>query len=583
MKNFLSCGAVTQAVELDKNGLTLVLGENLDLGGNGARNGVGKSSILQAISYGLFGKPLTNIKVDNLVNNINKKNMVVCVEFEINGHTYKIERGRKPAYFKYIVDDAHVNEVDTDEAQGENKDTQKDIDKILGMSHNLFRHIVALNTYTEPFLALGGSKQREIIEELLGITLLSQKAETLRELIKTTKTSIELEELKLRTIKQSNEKISSTIKEFENKVVSWDRKHKQELNDLNNAIDSLGKLDIDQEITFHKDLEMYKELNNAVTQLKKDLITKQRHHSQLQNQLNNLIQQYSKASDKECPMCSQSIKDHSHITIMRDLESKISQLDIQVTTEHNEVLELTRQLDLVLPTYESMSEPKTFYRTLTEALNHKNTIDQLTKELDKEITNENPFRDQANSLTNTLQEIEYDTINDLTKNKEHQELLIKLLTNKDSFIRKRIIDQNLAYLNTRLSDYLAKLGLPHTIKFTNDLSTEISMLGQDLDFDSLSRGERTRLILGLCWAFRDIFENTNHPVNMMFVDELLDAGLDTMGIENSIEILKKMSRDKQKNIFLISHREELSNRVSNILTVVKEDHFSRFDWDPFDK
>ena len=105
LKNFLSVGAVTQAVDLDRNGLTLVLGDNLDLGGNGSRNGVGKSTILQAISYGLYGEAITNIKRDNLVNKINGKNMAVSIEFELNGHIHKIERGRKPQFFRWMVDD----------------------------------------------------------------------------------------------------------------------------------------------------------------------------------------------------------------------------------------------------------------------------------------------------------------------------------------------------------------------------------------------------------------------------------------------------------------------------------------------
>ena len=241
LKNFLSVGAVTQAVDLDRNGLTLVLGDNLDLGGNGSRNGVGKSTILQAISYGLYGEALTNIKRDNLVNKINGKNMAVSIEFELNGHTHKIERGRKPQFFRWMVDDeSKVGEEATDEAQGDARDSQKDIVKLIGMSHTLFKHIVALNTYTEPFLAMGAAKQREIIEELLGITLLSQKAENLKELIKNTKTDIDQEEFRIRTVKTANEKIAKTIEDLQNKINSWDHKHLGEIATLEAAIERLS-------------------------------------------------------------------------------------------------------------------------------------------------------------------------------------------------------------------------------------------------------------------------------------------------------------------------------------------------------
>jgi DNA repair exonuclease SbcCD ATPase subunit len=581
MKNFLSVGAVTQAVDLGKNGLTLVLGDNLDLGSNGSRNGVGKSTILQAISYGLYGEALTNIKRDNLVNKINGKNMAVSIEFEINGHTHRIERGRKPQFFRWIVDDENrIGEEATDEAQGDARDSQKDINKLIGMSHSLFKHIVALNTYTEPFLAMGASKQREIIEELLGITMLSQKADNLKEMIKVTKTDTEQEEFRIRTIKTSNEKIAKTIDDLRLKIDNWDSKHRLDVDELEAAISHLEKLDIDQELQAHRDLDTHRELSKAVAQIRKDHATRSRHASQLGVQLSNLLGQYEKANvHKECPMCQQEIKDHKHGDIVADLESRIATLDQQVTAENREVENLNQQLAEILPEFESMAQPITFYKTIDEALNHKNMLDSLSKELAKERSQENPYLDQADSLQSTMQEVTYDRLNQLTKDREHQEFLLKLLTNKDSFIRKRIIDQNLAYLNGRLGDYLEKLGLPHTVKFLNDLTTEITLLGQDLDFDNLSRGERTRLILGLSWSFRDIFENTNQAINLMFVDELLDSGLDPAGLEGSVAVLKRMERERGKNVFVISHREELITRVSNVLTVIKESGFTTFSYD----
>jgi DNA repair exonuclease SbcCD ATPase subunit len=177
---------------------------------------------------------------------------------------------------------------------------------------------------------------------------------------------------------------------------------------------------------------------------------------------------------------------------------------------------------------------------------------------------------------NALQETTFDTINKLTKVMEHQKFLYDLLTSKDSFVRKKIIDQNLAYLNSRLTHYLDKIGLPHQVVFKNDLEVAITELGRDLDFDNLSRGERNRLILGLSFAFRDVWENLYLPINALFIDELIDSGLDTMGVENSIAILKDMSRRRQKSIWLVSHREELAGRVANVLKVVKEGGFTSY-------
>jgi len=175
-----------------------------------------------------------------------------------------------------------------------------------------------------------------------------------------------------------------------------------------------------------------------------------------------------------------------------------------------------------------------------------------------------------------LQEISYDHLNYLTRLQEHQDFLLKLLTNKDSFIRKKIIDQNLSYLNARLSHYLDNIGLPHQIVFQNDLSVEITELGRDLDFDNLSRGERNRLILSMSWAFRDVWESLYGSINVLFIDELVDSGMDTSGVENSLSLLKKMSRERNKSVWLVSHREDLIGRVENVLNVVKTNGFTEY-------
>jgi DNA repair exonuclease SbcCD ATPase subunit len=207
----------------------------------------------------------------------------------------------------------------------------------------------------------------------------------------------------------------------------------------------------------------------------------------------------------------------------------------------------------------------------------------LTSQTEGKVAEENPYNDQINEMeTGALAEVDYTVINDTTRLKEHQEFLHKLLTNKDSFIRKRIIDQNLTYLNARLSYYLDKIGLPHVVIFQSDLSVSIEELGRELDFDNLSRGERGRLILSLSWAFRDVWESLYEPVNLLFVDELIDNGLDSSGVENAMHILKKMSRDAQKSVWLVSHKDELTSRVSNILRVVKDGGFTSYQNDTDD-
>jgi len=204
----------------------------------------------------------------------------------------------------------------------------------------------------------------------------------------------------------------------------------------------------------------------------------------------------------------------------------------------------------------------------------------LQRDLENRSAETDPYSEQIEEMKHqALQEVNYDLINELTRLQEHQDFLYKLLTNKDSFVRKRIIDQNLSYLNSRLTHYLDRIGLPHQVIFQNDLSVEITELGRDLDFDNLSRGERNRLILSMSWAFRDVWESLYKPINLLFIDELVDAGMDTSGVENALSLLKQMARERHKSVWLVSHKDELAGRVSNILKVIKENGFTSYNTD----
>jgi DNA repair exonuclease SbcCD ATPase subunit len=227
--------------------------------------------------------------------------------------------------------------------------------------------------------------------------------------------------------------------------------------------------------------------------------------------------------------------------------------------------------------FEIGERPNLFYASESEAIEHKNKIKDLKGQVSRKETDENPYIDQISEMeTNAIQEANFDKINGLSRVGDHQKFLLDLLTSKDSFVRKKIIDQNLSYLNSRLTSYLDKMGLPHQVVFQNDLSVEITELGRELDFDNLSRGERNRLILGLSFAFRDVWENLYFPINTLFIDELIDSGLDTIGVENAMAILKDMTRNRSKSVWLVSHREELAGRVASVLQVVKENGFTTY-------
>jgi energy-coupling factor transporter ATP-binding protein EcfA2 len=281
--------------------------------------------------------------------------------------------------------------------------------------------------------------------------------------------------------------------------------------------------------------------------------------------------------EHKCHACGQEVHDDKHGELLKQKQASMDdakqQHDKHFNT-HKELCEAENELG------DPGEKPKTFYSDDKDAYEHKSSIASLKTQLEQREQEADPYQEQIEEMeTSSEEELDYTAMNDLTRLRDHQEFLQKLLTNKDSFIRKRIIDQNLSYLNSRLSYYLDKIGLPHTVTFLSDLSVEITELGRELDFDNLSRGERNRLILSLSWAFRDVYESLYDPINLLFIDELIDSGMDSSGVESALAILKKMSREHKKSIWLVSHKDELSGRVNNIMTVTKENGFTTYGTD----
>jgi DNA repair exonuclease SbcCD ATPase subunit len=680
LKNFLSVGAVEQTIDFNNQELTLILGENLDLGGNdsGSRNGVGKTAILQGLSYALFGTAINSIKKDNLINRTNEKNMSVTVEFSVRGVEYKVVRTRKPNSLKFYIN--NKEQSSEDDSQGDSRETQDAIERILCMSGTMFNQIAGLNTYTTPFLSLKVGEQREVIEQLLGITLLSEKAEALKELNKKIKEDIQREEFRIKGVEEANKQITTQIDSLKRRQVLWQKKYDSDVAFLVGNYERLTKVDIDAELLAHKDLAIWNEKKKqqdayqsiltrqtqwknkiiselaelernldershiditAELQAHKDLaawIVKSANMTQLQKYidrceadekkeqklLDKLKTEVEELKNHKCYACGQDFHDDGHAAVLATKEKALQEAALQALAtntqwmEHTDALKaleplgdrpvthykteaeavrhssdienIVRQIEAKKaetdPYAEQVAEhtdeelgpkPTTLYPTEQEAIAHKTQVANLEQQLVAKHEETDPYSEQIQEMEQSaIQVVDFDEINRLNKQFAHQDYLLDLLTNKKSFVRKRIISQNLTYLNARLTHYLTAVGLPHQVVFQDDLSVEITELGRDLDFDNLSRGERTRVILALSLAFRDVYESLYSPINLVFIDELLDNGLDQAGLENSLAILKDMNRKRNKSIFVVSHRDELINRVSSILKVVKENGFTSF-------
>jgi DNA repair exonuclease SbcCD ATPase subunit len=575
VKNFMSVGNSTQAIDFDRKDLTLVLGENLDLGGDGSRNGTGKTTIINALSYSLYGQALSNIRKDNLVNKTNNKNMLVSLDFSVGGKDFKIERGRKPNLLRFFVN--NQEQVITDEAQGDSRETQAAVEQTLGLSHDMFKHILALNTYTEPFLSLKANDQRTIIEQLLGITQLSERADRIKELNRETKDTITQEEFRIRAITEANRRIEEQIETIKRRQTLWTNKHNEDLANLASALKSLQEIDIDVEVQAHRDHKLWdqkrKDINDlagAISRIKIDLGREEKN-------IVKLVKDIAALENHTCHACGQDLHDSKHEEVLAGKQQDLAAARANAHTHADELAHLEsahKGLGIL------GKPPKMFYDREADAIQHRATLENLQKQIVDKSAEVDPYGEQIDEMQGqALQVIDYEILNELTRLQDHQDFLLKLLTSKDSFIRKKIIEQNLSYLNARLTHYLDRIGLPHTVVFQNDLTVSIEELGRELDFDNLSRGERNRLILSMSWAFRDVWESLYQPINILFIDEMIDSGLDTQGVENALALLKKMSRERQKSVWLVSHRDELAGRVENILKVVKENGFTSYNTD----
>jgi len=575
VKNFMSVGNQVQAIDFSNKSLVLVIGENMDLGGDdaGARNGTGKTTIINALSYVFFGEALTNIRRDNLVNKTNEKGMLVGVKFVKNNVEYVIERGRKPQIFRFYANNIEQN-TESNEAQGENRETQIEINKLMGMTHSMFKNIIALNTYTQPFLSTKANEQREIIEQLLGITLLSQKAELLKEKQKTTKQLLTEEKLKIDARVASNEKIEESIESLQIRSNAWAKQKEEDIASFKEAIAELEKVDSEIEIAKHKKLQKRNELQTMLRSLEKEKAYHESSLTKAESTVTKTNADLDYAAQQKCPTCEQELLDDKHTHLVEKLKIQLTESTDYVTKLKTDLAKIQEGIDEV---GDLGQIPDTYYDTIDEAFNHKGSLKDLQRQLAQTEKKQDTYAEQiAEMKKSAIQEINYDKANELEDLHRHQEFLYKLLTAKDSFIRTRIIEQNLTYLNQRLAYFLGKVKLPHTVTFQSDLTVRIEELGRELDFDNLSRGERNRLILSLSWAFRDVWESLYQQINLLFIDELVDAGMDISGVESSMAVLKDMSRTQKKNIFLISHKDELVSRVNSVLKVVKENGFTNY-------
>jgi len=545
------------------------------------------TTVINGLSYALYGDTITTSKKDDLVNNVNGKHMMVSLDFEANGVDYRIERGRKPNKLRLIklseddesiVSDDFSDDEDKNRAHGENKDTQREINNLIQMNYLLFKFIVAMNTYSTHFMSSSAAVQREVIEQILGIDALSKKAQVLADRIKQTKIDIDKEEIRIETLQQSNDRILRNIENLKEKSDTWERNKNRTIAELMDTLKGMGDLDIDGEIEKHTKNAEIREVESKVKLVKTELKNFENNKSRLVRELNDLSKQMNSFDESICPTCKQSLNDEEshekHKTLLtEDINSKLDEVD----EYEAKIKEYQTVIDSITIGDEIQD---TFYRSVDDAYNHKNTMETLISKVEDKQVEENPYSKQIEELETGdlgIQEIDYSNLKSLEKKLSHEKFLQKLLTNRDSFVRKRIIDYSLPFLNKVFQEYIDSLSLPHQVVFDPNLTFSITDKGREVNFNNLSRGEQNRVTFALNIAFRDLYENLVNPINCLFVDEILDFGMDSVGAKDAVEILKSKARDFNKAVYLVTHKEELVEHVDKTILVKKENGFTTYE------
>lgn len=563
LRNFLSFGNAYTEIDLTYSGTTLVNGENLD---TGSANGSGKTSIINAICYALYNKPLDSISLQRLINSTNAtKNtqMEVKLTFTKGDDEFEIYRCRGESTNIEI----RMNGEDiTLDSVSEN---DKFVEEIIGISYDLFTKVVIFSNNTIPFLQLPISQQRAQIEELFNITLLSEKAVLLREKIKRTESDINIQEAILKEQETAFNLHQRHLKEAKDRIEKWDNQRDRDVKEIETDLHDIEGIDFDAEQELHAAKD---ELQKEIAKVKSQIVPVDSEIKTLTKELSKHTSELSHLEDAKCPYCLQAFADAPEK--LKELKEKIENKNTKLKELESTRAELT---EILATTEESLTliSAEIKHTNLKELLNIRTNAVSLQTKLAKLKSDSNPHHEAYNSLAHEHVEIaDYGKIDVLKGFLEHQQFLLKLLTDKNSFIRRRIINKTIPFLNSRLNEYTNALGLPHIVRFDPDMSCTVAEYGRELDFGNLSNGEKKRVNIAMSLAFRDVLHHLHSKFNALMLDELDGGAIDGVGMDLVIKLLKQKNRDDGTAVWLITHNPIATGRLDRDIIVRKENGFS---------
>lgn len=568
ISNFLSYGKNKTTVKLDTSGTSLILGEDLDNSTSGVgANGVGKTVIANAITYAIYDKAISNITKDNLVNNINKKDMYVELEFVKDDVNYTIIRNRR-------INGTGSNNVilfenNVDVTRDSIANTNDAIQSIIGMPYELFVYIVVFNASNIPFFDLPSRDQSDMIEELFNLKILSDKADIIKSLIRETETKIEVKKSLIDRYKKEKENLDKQKASTGYKLDEWNLKKSSDIEMMTSKISELKSVNISEQRKYLKKLN---DIDTLINEISTDSLKYEADIKHIRHSIEAKEFELIDLKDNICPYCKQTFS---------GTEDAISTLVVDISESKiklNESIDMLKVAsDQLYQIHENKSKlvPKIKIKNLEKLSELSKTIDNMVDRLDSLKNDINPYISVLDELNDiVIDVVDIDELNSLVDDLDHQKVLHKLLTKKDSFIRQSLINKYVPLLNSRVETYLTSMGLPHKVRFTVEMTAEISQFGRGIEFGNLSNGQKARINLALLFSFRDIIQHMHQPINICILDEILDIGLDANGVRAAASMIRQKANDDHLSLFIISHRNEVDGMFDRKLVVQMKNGFS---------
>ena len=559
-KNFLSTGQVMTEVDLKRNPATLIVGEN----------GSGKSTILDALTFSLFGKAFRNIKKPQLINSINEQNCITEVEFSIGKKQFLVRRGIKPNIFEIEVDGVMINQ------DSKARDYQEHLEKnILKLNYKSFTQIVILGSSSfVPFMQLKSNDRRVIIEDLLDIEvfstmnlLLKNKISDLKQEVNLnelemskTENAIELQEDYISKMKQNNEQLISANQEKINKSNGDIASYNLQISDIETRIVSLNKLveNFDQQQNKQRKLEKYEdEINKNLKKVEKE------------------IEFYRQNTD--CPVCKQTIDEDHRECEISEKQKKKTELDDAVTKIAEELQLSIKSIQEMTETQKSITD---FQSEITKHNASISAINQYIQKVNEEIQTLNEKGADVTDASKKLKKLKSDQKNLLTLKEQHSNMSsiyeVASVLLKDGGIKTTIIKKYLPIMNKLINKYLASMDFYVSFNLDENFNETIkSRFRDEFTYASFSEGEKMRIDLALLFTWRAIAKLKNSmSTNLLILDEVFDSSLDEDGTSDFLKILHSLGNES--NVFVISHKGEvLYDKFKNMIKFEKHKNFSR--------